>query len=150
MSEISLHAASDQLWDLRNIRLLMDEPDIPAREGDYIAICHPSAIYGKNWRARLRRERRLRRRARLLDCRVSARCYQDGAKFYRDRVRGWLDDEKLSFTREWLDRLRATTMHNALTDMVMWRLVTKHWRKKDPTVKLAEPPKKYGKGRRKR
>lgn len=48
----------------------------------------------------------------MLIHRISQRHYSDAAWFYRDRVRGWHDDERLNLTRPWLDKLRKGTMKN--------------------------------------
>jgi len=54
--------------------------------------------------------------------RVAQRVYSHRAHFYRTRVRGWHDDERLHLTRAWLNGLKTTTLACIVDDMIIYRL----------------------------
>lgn len=79
------------LWDINNIREAMRTVyQIPVVEGEYIAIVHPRVIYGKNWRAVLRRRGRMRRAWLRYYCREAHRLrHLVDRSDTTDRILGW-------------------------------------------------------------
>ena len=79
-----------------------------------------------HWRTR-RKARRLCRRRFALFGRVFQRIYSYRARFYRSRVRGWHDDERLNLNREWLTGLRRNTLLPVAGEcgLYRWRWIVK-------------------------
>lgn len=91
MSELAEEMAASTPWSVEEMRkAIATLRDIPAREGDYICICHPSVVYGKNWRAKFRRRGRMRRAWLRYYCREAHRMRHlvDGSDI-TERILGW-------------------------------------------------------------
>jgi len=80
-----------ELFSMAHLRQAIDQcRNIPEREGDYICICHPSVIYGKNWRRKLREQSRRRRAWLRYYCREAHRMrHLKDTSDTTERILGW-------------------------------------------------------------